>query len=360
MSCLTLSSHLYLGLPCYLLVRGFHLNKLYSITDTYCQSSHSSGAVTVPYYAAYDGLVVCDLISCRKLNDFVLVIFKLLLNILCGPGSSVGVATDYGLDGPVSNPGGGEIFRPSRPALGPTRPSVLWVPGFSRGVKYGRGVALTTHPLLVPWSWKSRASWAFMATSRVNFTFYYKPVISQLECYSFCTALATPLRSGTSRDGGDMPGAERVLVSVPYTRHPVQQISIVGSFALQGPAPWSVLVSVCMTCLAKYLAYYRIAAVPHSHTHRPSAFWHSRARLGSSSALGSVPLCSVTVVYITVGLMPVFKPQMFYGSPAVLHMDAVAGPSFTIITNRISWWLQFVSYRNEREGRRTQDYGLLL
>jgi len=25
------------------------------------------------------------------------------------------------------------------------------------GVKYGQGVLLTTHPLLVPWSWKSRA-----------------------------------------------------------------------------------------------------------------------------------------------------------------------------------------------------------
>jgi hypothetical protein len=29
----------------------------------------------------------------------------------CGPGSSVGIVTDYGLDGPGSNPGGGEIFR---------------------------------------------------------------------------------------------------------------------------------------------------------------------------------------------------------------------------------------------------------
>ena len=28
------------------------------------------------------------------------------------PGSSVGIATDYGLDGPGSNPGGDEIFRP--------------------------------------------------------------------------------------------------------------------------------------------------------------------------------------------------------------------------------------------------------
>ena len=41
----------------------------------------------------------------------------------CGPGSSVGIATDYGLDGPRSNPGGDEISaRPDRP-WGP--PSLL-------------------------------------------------------------------------------------------------------------------------------------------------------------------------------------------------------------------------------------------
>ena len=42
---------------------------------------------------------------------------------VCGPGSSVGIATDYGLDGPGSNTGGDETFRPPDRPLGP--PSLL-------------------------------------------------------------------------------------------------------------------------------------------------------------------------------------------------------------------------------------------
>jgi len=53
--------------------------------------------------------------------------------IWCGPGSSVGIATGYGLEGQGSNAGGDECFRPSRPALGPAHPPVKWVTGFSGG-----------------------------------------------------------------------------------------------------------------------------------------------------------------------------------------------------------------------------------
>jgi len=60
---------------------------------------------------------------------FIIYIFIYLY----GPGSSVGIANYYGLDAPGSNPGGDEIFRLSRPTLGPTQFPVKLVPGLSRG-----------------------------------------------------------------------------------------------------------------------------------------------------------------------------------------------------------------------------------
>jgi hypothetical protein len=51
-----------------------------------------------------------------------------------GPGSSVGIATDYGLDGlGIESRWGREFSQTSRPALGTTQPPVQWVPGLSLG-----------------------------------------------------------------------------------------------------------------------------------------------------------------------------------------------------------------------------------
>jgi hypothetical protein len=51
-----------------------------------------------------------------------------------GPGSSVCIATDYGLDGPgIETRLGRDFLHLSRPALGPTQPPVQWVPVISRG-----------------------------------------------------------------------------------------------------------------------------------------------------------------------------------------------------------------------------------
>jgi len=77
---------------------------------------------------------------------------------MCGPGSVVGIATGYGLDcsgdriplraifsAPVQT---GPVAHPASCKMGT---------GSFPGVKSGRGVTLTPHPLLVPWSWKIRA-----------------------------------------------------------------------------------------------------------------------------------------------------------------------------------------------------------
>ena len=61
-------------------------------------------------------------------------IFTALYSVLSGPGSSVGIATGYGLDGRrIESRWGWDFPNLSRPALGSTQPPVQWVLGLSRG-----------------------------------------------------------------------------------------------------------------------------------------------------------------------------------------------------------------------------------
>ena len=71
-------------------------------------------------------------------------------------GSSVGIATDYGLNGPGTESRGARFSAVQTcPGAHPT--SCTMGTGSFPGVKCGRGVLLTTHLHLVPRSWKSRA-----------------------------------------------------------------------------------------------------------------------------------------------------------------------------------------------------------
>jgi hypothetical protein len=80
-----------------------------------------------------------------------------LFNIIRGPGSSVGITTDYGLDGSGIESRWRRDFPPFRTGPGAHPVSCTMGTGPFPGVKSGRGVTLTTNPLPALSSWKCRA-----------------------------------------------------------------------------------------------------------------------------------------------------------------------------------------------------------
>jgi len=101
-----------------------------------------------------------------------------------GSGSSVGIATGYELDGPgIESRWEARFSAPVQTGPGAYPASCTMRTGTFTGVNSGRGMMLTLHPLLVPWSRKGRAIpllplWAvrpvqsLSACTRVTFTFY--------------------------------------------------------------------------------------------------------------------------------------------------------------------------------------------
>jgi hypothetical protein len=81
---------------------------------------------------------------------------------MCGPGSSVGIATAYRLEGPgIESRWERDFSHLSRPSLRTTQPPIKWVPGLSRGLRCGRGVTLTPHSLLLP---RSKIEYSYTST----------------------------------------------------------------------------------------------------------------------------------------------------------------------------------------------------
>jgi len=142
-----------------------------------------------------------------------------------GRDSSIGMATGYWLDGPgIESRWGRDFPHLSRPVLVPTQPPVQWIPGLFPGVKSGRGVTLTPHPLVVPWSRKGRAIpllplWAVRPVQSLSactrgalysFTFTLHPmyclfcVVLCIVCVYMCIVLLPP---------GGYPIAVKYIVS---------------------------------------------------------------------------------------------------------------------------------------------------
>ena len=93
------------------------------------------------------------------LEDFyvMIILINTTIFVISGPGSSVGIATELwaGQSGIESR--WGRDFPPVQTSPGAHLASCKMGIGSLLGVKCDRGMLLTTHPLLVPRSRKSRA-----------------------------------------------------------------------------------------------------------------------------------------------------------------------------------------------------------
>jgi len=77
--------------------------------------------------------------------------FSVLMGYLVGRDSSVGIATGYGLDGPgIESRWRRDFSTPVQTGPGAHPASCTMGTGSFPGLKSGRGVTLTPHPLLVP------------------------------------------------------------------------------------------------------------------------------------------------------------------------------------------------------------------
>jgi hypothetical protein len=121
--------------------------------------------------------------------------------------SSVGIANRYWLDGSgIESRWGRDFPHPSRPALGPTQPTLQWVTGLSRGVRRpGRGV---DHPPPSSTKVKEKVvlylyslfgpSWPVRGRTLLYYSILFSHFIRVLLNYVWCWTLLSPFMSRDS------------------------------------------------------------------------------------------------------------------------------------------------------------------
>jgi len=154
---------------------------------------------------------MCTVLLPSGVNPIAVHIYRIISYQRRGPGSSVGTATDYGLDGPGSNPAGDNIFRP---------PDRSWSPA---SLLYReRPGAHCTHPHLVPKILeKNRAIPLLNLRACAAYKKGRKPTISK-------TSRKLHWYNGQSprwKVRGSKPGKENFFLSSPIQSKPVQGLT---------------------------------------------------------------------------------------------------------------------------------------
>ena len=111
------------------------------------------------------GNLTRDLLACSAVPQNIFftkfcnmenVKYQVSTNIISWPGSSVAIATGYGLEGSgIESRWQARFSAPVQTVPGAHPASCTMGTWSFLGIKRGRGVTLTPHPLLVPWSRKS-------------------------------------------------------------------------------------------------------------------------------------------------------------------------------------------------------------
>ena len=114
-----------------------HMYRLFSHarTHTHTQNNFKIQYFYNPYFILLfnSEFLTRNYVAFDTVGWFIHIIITIVFLFSVDRGSSVGIATSYGLVGPgIESPWARDFSHPSIPALGPTQPPIQCIPGLSR------------------------------------------------------------------------------------------------------------------------------------------------------------------------------------------------------------------------------------